>query len=518
MKLLLAGPGTGKTTRIKELINGQQDLDKILVVSFTNATIQDLLRSFSNAGIGITEKNCITLHKYALKINHQKSLHILNGIETEILESYAKKFSVTFDDLCKTLGCITFEQMITQTTAFMKTNPAYLQDLIGDIDLLIVDEFQDFNPTERELISSLSVHAKDSIILGDDDQCIYEFKDADTEGIINLFNDTAVENLIHHNICYRCPDCVVDACSNLININQKRVLKEWKKSGKVGEVLFKQLRTQNESANFVVQEIEKIKSSSPEASVMILSAVEFAVEEILVALKNKNITYTSLWNQKIDFEKIKRVWEIRTVLGSKKILNLLFLVHANIKANKKVLKNISGLLGKDLNFETVLDLLEKSNFIDPAIATLIKNKPSLADMMGLEQYSFLSQYLSEVTLEEDLEKLAKVISEPPPFDSTGINIMSIHKSKGLQADHVFMVGMVEGIIPNALRGLDTVEAQRRLLFVGMSRTKNKLFLLSTIEWDGKYVNRVDKKQFRFDFKSRKYQGRTSAFITELNLS
>jgi len=517
MKLLLAGPGTGKTTRIKELINDQQDLNKILVVSFTNATIHDLLKSFFDAGIGITEKNCITLHKYALKINHQKGLHILNGIETEILKLYAKKFNITFNDLCKTLGCITFEQMITQTTAFIKTNPAYLQDLIGDIDLLIVDEFQDFNPIERELINLLSLHSKAAIILGDDDQCIYEFKDADTEGIINLFNDTAVENLIHHNICYRCPDCVVDACSNLIKINQKRVIKEWKKSGRSGEIIFKQLRTQNESANFVIQEIEKIQSSSPEASVMILSAVEFAVEEILTVLKNKNITYTSLWNQKIDYEKIKRVWEVRTILGNKKILNLLFLVHENIKANKKVLKNINELLGKDLNFETVLDLLEKSNSIDPAFTTLIKNKSSLADIVGTNKYSFLSQYLSELTLEDDLEKLSKVISEPMPFDSSGINIMSIHKSKGLQADYVFMIGMVEGIIPNALRGLDTLEAQRRLLFVGMSRSKNMLYLISTIEWDGKYVNRVDKKQFRFDFKSRKYLGRTSSFITELNL-
>src|ERR1035437_4810164 len=125
MKLLLAGPGTGKTTRIKELVNGQHDLDKILVISFTNATIQDLLKSFSDANIGITGKNCMTLHKYALRINHQKSLHILNGIEVEILESYAKKFSITFDNLCKTLECITFEQMIAQTTAFIKTNPAY---------------------------------------------------------------------------------------------------------------------------------------------------------------------------------------------------------------------------------------------------------------------------------------------------------------------------------------------------------------------------------------------------------
>ncbi len=518
MKLLLAGPGTGKTTRIKDLVNSQQNLDKILVISFTNATIQDLLRSFSDASIGITEKNCITLHKYALKINHQKSLHILNGVEVEILESYAKKFSVAFSDLCKTLGCITFEQMITQTTAFIKTNPAYLQDLIGDIELLIIDEFQDFNPTERELINLLSTHAKDSIILGDDDQCIYEFKDADTEGIINLFNDTAVENLIHHNTCYRCPDCIVDACSNLININQKRVPKEWKKSGKSGEVIFKQLRTQEESANMVVQEIEKIKSSEPDTSVMILSAVEFAVEGTLTALKNKGIEYTSLWSQKMDLEKLKRVWEIRTVLGSKKILNLLFLIHVNIKTNKKVLKNINELLGKELNFETTLELVEKGNFIESAFATLIKSKPSLVDVVSLDQYSFLSPYLSETTLEEDLEKLAKVISEPLPFNSTGINIMSIHKSKGLQADYVFMIGMVEGIIPNALRGLDTIEAQRRLLFVGMSRAKNKLYLLSTIEWDGRYVNKVDKRQFRFDVRSRKYHGRTSAFITELKIT
>lgn len=517
MKLLLAGPGTGKTTRIKELINGQSDLDKVLVISFTNATIQDLLSSFSEASINITDKNCITLHKYALKINHQKNLHILNGTEVNILEFYAKKFSINFNDLCKTLGCITFEQMITQTTAFIKTNPTYLSDLIGNIELLIVDEFQDFNPTERELIESLSRHANDSIILGDDDQCIYEFKDADTEGIVNLYNDTAVENLIHHNTCYRCPDCVVEACSNLININQRRVIKEWKKSGKTGEVIFNQLRTQDESSNFVIQEIEKIKSTEPEASVMILSAVEFAVEKIFVGLKSKAIEYTSLWNQKMNFEKIKQVWEVRVLLGNKKALNLLFLIHANIKTNKKALKKVNELVSKELNFEALLDLVEKNTLIDSAFVALVKNRPTLTEIISRDEYSFLSTYLSEVTLEEDLEKLSKAISEPLPFNSKGINIMSIHKSKGLQADYVFVVGMVEGIIPNALRGLDTIEAQRRLLFVGMSRAKKKLNLLSTVEWEGKYVNKVDKKQFRFDIRSKKYHGRTSSFVSELNL-
>jgi len=251
---------------------------------------------------------------------------------------------------------------------------------------------------------------------------------------------------------------------------------------------------------------------------MILSAVEFAVGGVLAGLKSKDIEYTSLWNQKMDFEKIKRVWEVRILLGRKKALNLLFLIHANIKANKKALKNVNELISKELNFEALLDLVEKNTLIDSSFVALIKNKPTLTETMGRDEYSFLSTYLSEVTFEEDLEKLSKVISESLPFNSRGINIMSIHKSKGLQADYVFMVGMVEGIIPNALRGLDTIEAQRRLLFVGMSRAKKKLNLLSTVEWEGKYVNKVDKKQFTFNFSSRKYHGRTSTFISELKLT
>ena len=81
------------------------------------------------------------------------------------------------------------------------------------------------------------------------------------------------------------------------------------------------------------------------------------------------------------------------------------------------MKNINELLGKELNFETTLELVEKGNFIESAFATLIKSKPSLVDVVSLDQYSFLSPYLSETTLEEDLEKLAKVISEPLPFNS-----------------------------------------------------------------------------------------------------
>ena len=515
MKLLLAGPGTGKTARIKELIEGQEDASKVLVVSFTNATIQDLLKKFNDAGIGVNEKNCMTLHKYALKLNPQRKLHILNAEEVDILVSYAKKFSISFDDLCKTLRCITFEQMITQTTAYIENNPAYLGELIGDIKLFVVDEFQDFNPIERELINSIANHADQTIILGDDDQCIYEFKDADTDGIIKLYKDSTVENLTHPNICYRCPDAVVDAAAHLITRNKRRVPKEWKKNSKAGNLEFKQLRTQDDTANYVLAEMEKIRSSKPEASIMILSPVEFSVETILTLLDNKNIPYKNLWSKRVDADKTKKIWEVRTILGDKNLLNLLFLIHEKVKGSKSILKNIAEAINKKLDFEALLELSEKNGLIDSAFSSLVKKHPSLPEIVSMNEYSFLSDNLHEESLEDDLESLSKLMSEPIEFDHKGINILSIHKSKGLQANYVFIVGMVEGIMPNVLRGLDTIEAQRRLLFVGMTRAEDKLYLLSTIEWDGKYVNRVDKSQFKFSITARKWLGSSSSFLGEL---
>ena len=119
MKLLLAGPGTGKTTKVKEFISSCSDPSKVLVLSFTNATIEDLLESFREAGIAVNEKNCMTLHRYALRLNYQKNLHILDGNEEKILTSYSKGFKVGFGDLCRTLECITFEQMIVQTKDYI---------------------------------------------------------------------------------------------------------------------------------------------------------------------------------------------------------------------------------------------------------------------------------------------------------------------------------------------------------------------------------------------------------------
>ncbi len=185
--------------------------------------------------------NCSTLHSYALRLNHLDKAQILNEEEISILEKLSEKINVNFETLCSLFDCITFDNMIKSCNTFISNNPVYASEKIGQLDLLIVDEFQDFNPDEQKLIHIISKYSNNTFILGDDDQSIYSFKDAGPEGIINLYNDSKIDKIPHENKCYRCPDVIVDACMKLIGNNLKRVPKFGKNLKKKGlSKLFKQ--------------------------------------------------------------------------------------------------------------------------------------------------------------------------------------------------------------------------------------------------------------------------------------
>ena len=150
------------------------------------------------------------------------------------------------------------------------------------------------------------------------------------------------------------------------------------------------------------------------------------------------------------------------------------------------------------------------------LGELEEEPPGVGDVAKLlPEASGLVEFLDEENLDGSLDGLILSLTPDQRFASDAVNVMSIHKSKGLQASVVFISGLVDGILPNSDRGLNTIEAQRRLLFVGMSRARDELHLLSTVEWDGKYVNKVDKSQFTYDFRSKCYKGRSSKFIGEL---
>lgn len=511
MQILLAGPGTGKTTRIKEIIAADYaDAERILVLSFTNATVRDLATSFNDH----STVRCFTLHKYALIINHLKDRYILDSNEDDTLSALADALDIDFSFFCEQLNCITFEAMIAECLAFLKINPVYGAEQIGSLDLLIVDEYQDFNATERSLVDEIARFANETIILGDDDQSIYGFKDADPDGIIQLYNDDSVSKLNHENMCWRCPDVVVSHARRLIERNARRVNKAWNPTGKQGDYSIKQTLSQPEAVTYVASEIEKARSSNGRASFLVLSPMGFCVDGLVEILTERKIPYVDFWSSPIGEEEYARVWWLRAIFTKRIVLNLLLLWKTLTPYFRKKFKSVlKDSFTKGFNESEVLGLTRK--MFDDTLEHLLGDPPPLREFVEQHpQYTELAARLNESNLEASCESLLIEINPTKEFNRAGVNIMSIHKSKGLQADVVFIVGLVDGVLPNDSRGADTIEAQRRLLFVGITRAVYALHLVSWVEWNDQ-VHKVDKSKFDYKYAKKCYHGRTSRFVGEM---
>lgn len=506
MKILLAGPGTGKTTNIKNIIDQKGDGSKFLVLSFTNATVNDLKKKLTTQGI--SSKNCMTLHKFAIKYNHDKSRHILIEAEKDLMVKISRGTEITFNDLCDFFNATTFDQMIDRFVNFAKSNPHYLKEKLAEFDSLIVDEYQDFNPHEQALIDILIEQIKTSYILGDDDQCIYDFKDASADKIITFYEDDSNEKIHHEHICYRCPDKIVEHATNLIKLNKKRVNKEWNKSGRTGEITYLQLGTLEETAKKVYEIVNKVD----EEGILILTPVEFAVRPLIEMLETNNIEFINYFAAGLSQEQIEKSWEVRILFGKYNYLNLALLGYTKLSLRKNYYSLLKKHFDSGKDYEELFQLLKKK-----LPDRLIDNNLDIEEFLSQDYYSDLLDLYKKAEGTDSDEKIEKIFKEIGEVEDKRIKIMSIHKSKGLGEDHVIIIGLNEGIIPNKKKGNDSIESQRRLFYVGITRAQKQLYLISNIYFPGKNVNTVNKTDFIYDYYRKTYTGKASSFISELNL-
>jgi DNA helicase-2/ATP-dependent DNA helicase PcrA len=510
MKILLAGPGTGKTTKIKNLIDNFSEKGKILIMSFTNATVDDLLKELSPKGI--MEKNCMTLHKFAVKYNHDSSRHVLLPEEEIILKKIAKKLELSFDSICDQLNATTFDQMIDRFVEFAKNNDLYLREKLVGFSYLIIDEYQDFNPHEQSLIDLLLGYFEETIILGDDDQCIYGFKDASSEKIIELHNNPEIEKIDHEHKCYRCPDKIVEHATNLIKKNKKRVEKPWHKSGKGGHLLYVQKQDLDDMANYVIKNIKRIQEHDPEASILILAPVSFIADPVAQKLSEEKIDFENANAPQIVHDLILKAWEIKSLFGGFKYLNLLFLGYCNLSIRKSFYDLLKKHLELGQNYGELFQEITKHLPLE-----VRSQYGSLEEMMNLNKYAEIKNLFNETDGNSDEEKLERIFQLKKDLLLKKIRVMSIHKSKGLGDDYVFVLGLTEGILPNRKSGTDSLELQRRVFYVAMTRAKKCLCIVAVLKIPGKFANKVNKQVFSYDFKNKLWNGKASKFISELNL-
>ena len=374
---------------------------------------------------------------------------------------------------------------------------------------LIIDEYQDFNPLEQEILDILIDNIGQTYLLGDDDQCIYDFKDSSSDRIIEIYNDTNNRKIEHEHKCYRCADKIVEHATNLILENQKRVPKKWEKSGKIGGITYLQLNTIDEVADSIVNTLKTLDNSK---KILLLTPVKNIIDPIIRKFEFNNIQFTNCFRDKTPEHILQKAWEVRLLFGNFKYLNLILFGYNALTNRKKFYQCLKRGYDSGENYEQLFDLLKKT------LPDFLLNISSLDDLLSQERYQDIFELYQSTEGRSSEDKLEKMLNASVEQEESNIQIMSIHKSKGLQAEYVFMVGLNEGIIPNITKGNDSIEYQRRLFYVGMTRAKTNLFLFSNIYTEGKYVFTIDKSKFRYEPRNKLWRGRASTFISDLKLN
>ncbi len=419
------------------------------------------------------------------------------------------------------LNSCDFGDLILHTVKILEFNIDIRHIYSTNFKYILVDEYQDTNFIQSKWLNLLTEKNKNICCVGDDDQSIYSWRGAEIKNFLEfdqVYENTKVIRLEQN---YRSTQNILSVASNLISNNQNRVGKNLKTTMEEGDlVTLNCFKNGKDEATGVSDEIEKIKKKYSLNNIAILVRAIFQTREfeerflkigmpyrILGGTKfyeraeiKDCIAYLRLIHQGKDdlaFERIvnnpKRAIGESTIksiheFSKKNSLNLessskKMLEENLIKPKAKIGLNLFlNLLTKwrsQLNQHKISHIKLLQIILDESgYSAALKNKKDLENENRLENIKELLSAMKEFdNLESFLEHVSLATSIDQDWDGEKVNMMTMHGSKGLEFEVVFLPGWEEGLFPHQKsieeKGQNGLEEERRLAYVGITRAKKK---------------------------------------------
>ena len=410
-------------------------------------------------------------------------------------------------------------ELVPYALRYLRENPASPE--LNMYDYVIVDEYQDLNRAEQELIDCISTNSSISIV-GDVDQSIYSFKHAHPEGIIeysDTHDDTHDEVL---NECRRCPKSVVSIADSLIKENHdtddvRLAAHQNNPEGRVDIVQFNSFNYESNGISDLINNLVHNEGYEP-GDILLLTprrAIAYQVRDNLNVL---NIPVHSYYQEEaLEAHEAQLAFNKLSLLvdGENRIALRYWLGYGSNTWHRNPYKYVVDHCNQvGVSPINVLEDLDNGNIDLPYSAPIIdrfreiKQELQYLETLNVEEvlnFLFpedeewaeqlrelaLGVFQEEVTLQNFLNELTTKLTQPVmPEGGEYVRIMSLHKSKGLSSPVVIVAGCVEGIIPMIDANLarpeqeKMLEEQRRLFYVAMTRTRQRLILSSfrNIDW------------------------------------
>lgn len=474
-------------------------------------------------------------------ITPKQALESLNGyteeeIKAKVYEDYEKELykAMAFD----------FDDLIIKTVQILKEKPHVRTFWQRSLSHILVDEFQDTNDIQYLLLKLLTGEDTNVFVVGDPDQTIYTWRGANVRLIINFDKDYKSCEDIILNRNYRSSANILKSANTLIKNNLSRLPKELIANKENGDkVMHYQAPNEEYEAIWVIEKIKQLKAEDPN-----LNYSDFAIlyrsnyytrnfEQILIRYKipycifggmrffqrkeiKDALSYLRLAiNENDDQAFLRIINEPKRGIGDKTLKEIYTLKDSDNTSLYKVIKNSDDNFIKKETFKKFVELIEE-------VKLLIANKEILfADIMyrllqrsnylqmlidnkedeRLDNIKELQAYLMDMqkdfpdkSLEEILQEIPVLSAQDEITEGDYLSLMTVHTAKGLEFLYVFIIGMSEGIFPNARSVGESesgLEEERRLCYVAITRAMKGLFLLDCRGFD--YISNSIKETSRF---------------------
>ncbi|MDR2342695.1 MAG: UvrD-helicase domain-containing protein [Campylobacteraceae bacterium] len=427
-----------------------------------------------------------------------------------------------YEEYLKQNNLVDFDDLLTLTYKILDENDDLCEETSKRYQYIMVDEYQDTNDLQYKLLKKLCAVHSNICVVGDDDQSIYGWRGANIKNILEfpkMFNNTQIIKLEHN---YRSTNEILHAANELIDHNRSRLGKVLKSTiGKGSAIRFLESTDENQEASAIAARVKKlIEDGVNPKNIAILYRINALSRSLEEGLNRMNIPFKMVGGVKFyerteikDFISYLRVitnphddFSLKRIinrpkrgLGKASIDRLEQLAHENklsiygfMCLNRDLLENIvskksfSYLIEFLGNLEILGKIADNSsyNLIDEVerafgLRAYFKELPDANDRVSNidEFFGFFKDYFKQNpgnSIDMFLNEIS-LQSEQDGIDTKSINIMSIHASKGLEFEHLFVIGLEEGFFP-LLGDTTDIEEERRLGYVAITRAKKELTL------------------------------------------
>ena len=422
------------------------------------------------------------------------------------------------------LNSCDFGDLILHTVKILEKNNDIRKIYSKNFKFILVDEYQDTNYIQSKWLNLLAENNKNICCVGDDDQSIYSWRGAEIKNFLEFDQVYEGTKIIRLEQNYRSTQNILSLASSLISNNQGRLGKTLTTEMEDGDLIkLNCFKNGKDEAIGVSDEIEKIKKKYSLNNIAILVRAIFQTREFEERFLKIGIPYRILGGTKF-YERaeikdcvayLRLIHQEKDDLAFERIINnpkrsigdsTLKTIHEYSKNNSICLEISSRKMIEEnlikpkakIGLNLFLDILnkwrndlkiKKINHIkllqlvldESGYSAMLKNKKDLENENRLENIKELLNGMKEFdTLEGFLEHVSLATSIDQEWDGEKINMMTMHASKGLEFDAVFLPGWEEGLFPHQKsieeKGQKGLEEERRLAYVGLTRARKKAII------------------------------------------